>query len=745
MKANISLQPRYLSLSVATLLAVVVAPQAVWANDATATQKKVHELPTIEIVAEQGTKNEFNVVTMQKKEESTATDLRGLLRDEPAIEIGGGNGTSQYFAIRGMGQNSIDIKVDNAYSDSQILYHQGRFILDPSLVKIVEVQKGAGSASAGIGATNGAIIARTLDAQDLLRNSDKNYGFKLNAGYYSNDGYNYGASAFAKFANFDFLLSGNRLEEDDYKAGKGYLNSKGTDVVTNSALDKTAVLAKLGFNAGNHRFVLSHMAEEHRGDRAIRQEFDMGSNQLTVASLNARQIAAGLKLGSATGRKDAQGRDTFYVLRADGTTVLQNEPSDTKISQGTTNLEWTAKDLGVVDKATANVYLMKKERWSADDTANGYAGNVPGETTTTITTQGANVNFDWKAGQNTILKTGLNYRHQEIEPHFQLKATDIVEINRQKRPLGINLVHPEKTDIGAYLEAIGEIGQFTLTGGVRYDHFKMKTMDSKTVSDSAVNPSVALVWKPLDNLSFSANHNYATRSPRLYDALLAHGLRGVVSIKDGTTAERARNTEVGFNYKHDLANYGDIALKGSYFWQTINDAVVNPQNRHVTVGGSEITNGGFIKNKGFELDFTYKLKGLTAKFGVADADPVFYNIIQNNGNDLNPEFGAKVGRTWTGSLAYRFAQPNLEIGVKNRTAEKSERELRANIVLPAARQSYSVTDIFANWKPLSNDKLNVNFSVDNVTNKNYRPHSQRATSGTPAVGRDFRIGMNYTF
>ncbi|TFU97557.1 TonB-dependent siderophore receptor, partial [Bacillus stratosphericus] len=130
----------------------------------------------------QGAKIKTNVVTLQQKDESTATDLRGLLEEEPAVDFGGGNGTSQFLTIRGMGQNSVDIKIDNAYSDSQILYHQGRFIIDPSLVKIVSVQKGAGSASAGIGATNGAIVAKTLDAADLLKGLDKDWGVRVNAG-----------------------------------------------------------------------------------------------------------------------------------------------------------------------------------------------------------------------------------------------------------------------------------------------------------------------------------------------------------------------------------------------------------------------------------------------------------------------------------------------------------------------------------------------------------------------------------
>ncbi len=80
-------------------------------------------------------------VTTKSVEESTATDLKDILFNEPAVSIGGGNGTSQWFTIRGMGQDQIDVKVDDIYSDAQIFHHNGRFILDPALVKVIAVQK----------------------------------------------------------------------------------------------------------------------------------------------------------------------------------------------------------------------------------------------------------------------------------------------------------------------------------------------------------------------------------------------------------------------------------------------------------------------------------------------------------------------------------------------------------------------------------------------------------------------------
>ena len=640
----------------------------------------------------QGSKIRTNIVTLQQKDENTATDLRGLLKDEPAIDFGGGNGSSQFLTLRGMGQNSVDIKVDNAYSDSQMLYHQGRFIIDPALVKIVSVQKGAGSASAGIGATNGAIITKTVDAEDLLKGLDKNWGVRLNSGYASNDGVSYGASVFGKAGNFDSLFSYSRNDEKDYKPGKGYRNSNGGKTVPFSALDKRSYLAKIGANFGDHRLVLSHMNDQHRGIRTVREEF--------TATDNPRL------------------------------TLERQAPTYRETSLSNTNLAWTANNLGFVEKLDANAYLMKNERYSADDSKNGYAGNLPGPNTTVIETKGANFNLDSRIGEKTLIKYGVNYRHQEIKPPVFFSSA---------------LSNPKKSDAGIYAEAIHDIGDFTLTGGLRYDHFDIKTHDGKSVSDGTVNPSFGVIWQPHEYWSFSASHNYASRSPRLYDALRQHGRRNAItSIADGTKAERARNTEIGFNY-----NNGNFAANGSYFWQKIKDAVAGPQQRHDAAGNPiagvrEIVNAGYIKNHGYELGASYRTGGLLAKVGVSHSKPRIYDTHPENLLSANPEFAVQTGRTWTTSLSYRFQNPNLEIGWRGRYLQKASGSVLVRDKGEVKRKGYGVNDIFANWKPLGKDTLNVNFAVNNVFNKFYYPHSQRGET-LPGIGRDVRLSVNYRF
>lgn len=672
----------------------------------------------------QGSKIRTNIVTLQQKDESTATDMRELLKEEPSIDFGGGNGTSQHMTLRGMGQNSVDIKVDNAYSDSQILYHQGRFIVDPALVKVVSVQKGAGSASAGIGATNGAIIAKTVDAQDLLKGLDKNWGVRLNSGFASNDGVSYGASVFGKEGNFDGLFSYNRNDEKEYEASKGFRNFNGGKTVPYSALDKRSYLAKIGttFGDGDHRIVLSHMKDQHRGIRTVREEFTVG---------------------------DASSR----------TNITRQAPSYRETTQSNTNLAYTGKDLGFVEKLDANAYVLEKKRYSADDKGSGYAGNVEGPNHTRITTRGMNFNFDSRLAEQTLLKYGINYRHQEIKPQAFLNSQFSIPKKEKKNGQEVDksmeqqekdrkdeatvhaysLTNPTKTDAGVYVEAIHDIGDFTLTGGLRYDRFKVKTHDGKTVSSSSLNPSFGVIWQPHEHWSFSASHNYASRSPRLYDALQTHGKRGIISIADGTKAERARNTEIGFNY-----NDGTFAANGSYFWQTIKDALANPQNRHDSVAVRETVNAGYIKNHGYELGASYRTGGLTAKVGVSHSKPRIYDTHKDKLLSSNPEFAVQTGRTWTASLAYRFQNPNLELGWRGRYLQKASGSVLVRDTGTVERKGFGVNDVFANWKPLGKDTLNVNFAVNNVFNKFYYPHSQRGET-LPGVGRDVRLGVNYKF
>lgn len=676
--------------------ALSVAVLTVLSSSAFAETEKVTQLETIEITAEQGVKNTTNVVTIEKQQKSTETTLRGVLNDEPAISFGGGNGRSQWVSIRGMGQDQINLVVDGSSTDAQLFHHEGRMSLDPSLIKIVKVEKGAGSASAGIGANNGQIVARTVDATDLLK-EDRNVGFKVNAGYASNNEHAYGASVYGRAGKFDAIITGSMTEQSNYKSGKKDGASRET---ANSALDNRALLAKIGFTANdNHRIVLSHRNELSKGVRNLREEFDMSQAVMTTARLTADQIANGYRLGGATGQRDRSGNDTFFVVDAEGNAVYNYAGNsaryrETEINQ--TTLEWQGKNIGFISRADANVSYATQER------AEGEPLNPP----TGTNTLAANINLDSKITDNSLLKYGVNYRNQEAFP----TSGQIVQ---------------EKTDVGVYVETINKVGPVTVTGGLRYDAWNFKTINGSSRSDYDLNPSLGLIWDVNSDLSLSASHSYATRSPRFVETLLSGNN---VTIASDAVADRTRSTEVGFNYERSGFN-----LEGNYFW-SYTDNLANIASRSI------ISNQGRLKNEGYELHTGYSWNGLKLRAGVAYNEPTLQSGLTADTRSV----AMPIGRTWTVGASYHFDTPNLDVGYKGRIVEDSSYvNAGGNKV---TREGYNIHDVYANWKPLNNDSLNVNFAVNNIANKYYKSHSQSSgATSLPSVGRDIRVGFNYTF
>ena len=619
-------------------------------------------------------------VTTQKIDESTDTDLKGLLFNEPSIGFGGGNGTSQWVNIRGLGQDQIDFKVDNAYADTSTFHHQSRFLLDPELVKVVAVQKGSGSASAGIGASSGAIVAETIDPSDLLR-PDQNFGFKVNAGVSGNKGWNRGLSLYGRTAGFDALVAGNWITEENYKAGKGYVNGgvSGGNRVPFSALGQRGLLAKIGYSINeDNRIELSRSQEQTHGTRTLREEFD---------------------------------------------DFARNPASYRTYTQDRTNLEYKGANLGFVSNIKANVFHLKTAREDAGSSADQNKAT------------GANLNLDSRIFDRHTLKYGVNYRTQKNHPGRVTAAAN-----------------ESKTDYGIYAEGIWDFHPVTLTTGLRYDHFKVNTSGHTSASDSNINPSLGLIYDVTDNLSLKASHSYATRSPRLYESMLAPS-RNIVTAPN-LKAERSRTTEIGFNYRP----IQDLSLTGSYFWQKINNvhdftclsgSCAGGRSTY-TSGITQSTNNGYIKNKGYEFGANYRWRGLTARMGVAYSDPKHHYLFESY--DINTKAHA-VGRTWTAGLAYRFDRPNLEIGWRGRFVQsrigKPSRGATASEGTTEKRAGYGVNDIYANWKPTGKDDLNINFAVNNIGNKYYYSHSQRSSSSSgnslPEVGRDFRLAVNYKF
>lgn len=647
-----------------SILPLAVATAFAWADN-----EESYELEQIHVRSERISAKPIE--DFREFEKSNATDLKDVLSDQVAVQFGGGNGLSQHITLRGMGADQIDYVVDNASTDAtSIFHHQGRFMLDPAMVKIVKIEKGTGSASSGIGATSGRIIAETVDAKDLLRDG-KNYGFRVRGGGGTNSGYFGGAAIYGKSDNgiLDGIFQGNWVHEKSYRGGDGYVSADGTDKIKNSNLGNRSYLAKINLNPNEDWTVgVKHSREENYGMRNLREEFYFATDN----------------------------DNPYYKHRI----------------QDNSNLYLKGRNAGFLSNIDANIYRIAAKHKL-------YSANPSTPQTETL---GANLNLSSKLGDNHTLKYGLNYRNEE---GVQTSGSPYKQ---------------EKDDFKAYIEGLWGFGknqQWTVTTGLSYDHFEMKSAGNATpsVSDGYISPNVGLIWDATDNLSFALTHNYATRSPRFYEIQLTGGS---VALDPDLKSERSRNTELNVKWQ-----WQGLSLDASYFNQKIKD-LTNYGGGGRSGQPISLYSGGNLKNKGYEVNMGYKWRGLKARVGMAYSDPKI------NGSTADVvQTAIPMGRQWLTSLSYTFEKPSLEIGWRGRYAESSS-------YLSAAsnrgggdivnRAGYGVHDIFVNWQPSGKDDFNINLSVDNLFDKNYRSQSQRAgVNAMPEPGRDVRLNLTYRF
>ncbi|VEI44697.1 iron-regulated outer membrane protein B [Actinobacillus equuli] len=283
-------------------------------------KKTIFQLSLISLaVSGYASANQANLDTVEVQAQPTVnhtrniSNLRELLANRTDVNIGGGSVSAQYISIRGAGQDRIGMVVDNTSTNTQQWYHQGRFQLDPSMVKSIKVDKGAGAASAGIGMTDGVIRAETVSAKDLLKNGNT-FGARIGSEYNSNRGVNGSLSLYGQADNLDILLLGSWGNDKNYKAGRGYSDKVNTNsrVVNNTARRQGNYLAKFGYD----------LTEKHRIGASFRQETFYGN-----------------------------GQDRFEM-------IFNGRPVNANTTKRTYNLEYTGKDFDLVRDIQANAFYI---------------------------------------------------------------------------------------------------------------------------------------------------------------------------------------------------------------------------------------------------------------------------------------------------------------------------------------------------------------------------------------------------
>lgn len=313
------------------------------------------ELPTIRVTATPTQDQTINQETLAKQQ---AQDLQDIYNSDSAISIGGGgNPVAQKVYIRGLEESLLNMTIDGAFHNGKIYHHQTALMIDPLLLKKVEVEKGTASASAGPGALAGAMRLETVSARDLLRAGESS-GAIVGLGVSSNKGWRSNASAFGVLDNgSDLLFSLSRQQQDYYKDGNGQRLNE-----SDSNMDN--VLFKLGVPLANKQSLQFNY--QHSDEHGIR---------------NARANMVGF----------------FHP-------VVPNDPIPQSQLRDTSSIRYQALGLGAIDRAEVLLH-----RTAVDSDRTSKVGRNYGES---LRTHGLDINLKSSLGEH-LLRYGLNWREDE--------------------------------------------------------------------------------------------------------------------------------------------------------------------------------------------------------------------------------------------------------------------------------------------------------------------------------------------
>lgn len=188
-------------------------------------QERVTPLEAVTVYATLSEQSTFDVPAMvstvdtDRAGNAQASDIGDLLEFTPGVEVGSGpDRNGQTISIRGFGDSEIITLMDGRRQNFES-GHDGRFFVDPSLLKSVELVKGAASAIYGGGAIGGVVAFETKDATDLLEEG-RTSGVMTSLGYRSaTNEFSPVITSYGRAGGWDYLGSLSHRNSGDIQQG----------------------------------------------------------------------------------------------------------------------------------------------------------------------------------------------------------------------------------------------------------------------------------------------------------------------------------------------------------------------------------------------------------------------------------------------------------------------------------------------------------------------------------------------
>lgn len=276
-----------------------------------------YELDEIRIESESAQTVLGNHTISQKDiEQRNPATISDVFDGETAVTASGGAAIAKKVYVNGIEESLLNVTIDGARQNKSAFHHTGNVLIDPGLLKAVEVTSGLAPADGGPGSLGGSIAYTTKDAADMLDEGDT-FGGRLTFGAGSNGfGLRSTLSLYGQTGGFDYVLHGARHKGEDYKDGGG-------TTVQGTQADLTDYVAKFSYTSDDgHRVAFSASDTRDTGDRAaqmgpgpfvfVRPDF---SGLTTGPNMIIDALARRTSYSVTYSKEDAQGWfDPFFQI-----------------------------------------------------------------------------------------------------------------------------------------------------------------------------------------------------------------------------------------------------------------------------------------------------------------------------------------------------------------------------------------------------------------------------------------------
>jgi hemoglobin/transferrin/lactoferrin receptor protein len=678
----------------------------------------------------------IDVIDAETFEEKQVRDIRDVARELPNVSVqrsparfglaSGNTGRDQNagFNIRGLDGNRVLILVDGIRQPRSYIFSAnafGRDYLDVGLVQRMEVVRGSTSALYGSDGMAGLVHFITSDPDNFLQ-GDKRFGGRISLGYDTEDqSKRIGTTLAGRISDdLQWLLGANvsRAQELD---NQGTNDSKNADrTKPNPQEDENySLLGKLVWTPGagqRHALTLEHVDK---------------SSEYELLTARAKPPLASTSVLSAESTTDMERSRATWDSRWQVDTAMADEVRAVLSYQDTHSREWAFEDRNTAaDRVRDTTY---------DETT--WQSNLQG---------GKLLRMDGGAAQK--ITYGIDY-----------VATDVVnEQDGVTPPAGETFPlkrFPDTRETSAALYAQDEfiLGDFSVTPGVRFDHYSIDASkknfatDPESISGEATSPKLGVLWRATDQWSVFGNYAHGFRAPNAgqVNAFFENTTQGYKTIPNpDLKPEKSQTFELGLRGRLDGVSFDLAAFTGRYkdFIQDTQKVSGSGTVADPTVYQS--INIGEVEISGFEAKADIRW-GDTGQFaGGTLSTPITYGQTQGRDTKKDEPLDSVNPARLTAGVRYDTPVWMVRLDATHSEAKKQSDVESNTQFLPDA---YTVYDLSGQWRMRKDLRLTA--GVYNLTDEKYWNWSDvRGVAATSAVldaytqpGRSVRVSMTADF